>query len=78
MASFDRTEIATVKPDIIRASRSEAATMTLKFFLSLLFVFMLAGCGQSGPLYIPGDPSSVEMPQQADEDDEENREDDRP
>ncbi len=46
--------------------------MTLKILLSLLFAFVLAGCGQSGPLYIPGDPSSVETPEQAEEDDEEN------
>ena len=51
--------------------------MTLKIFLSLLFAFMLAGCGQAGPLYIPGDPSQVEAPQQEDEE-EENREDENP
>ncbi len=47
--------------------------------LVLLLTFgMLAGCGQSGPLYIPGDPSSVEtLPQPVDEDEnEENGEDD--
>jgi predicted small lipoprotein YifL len=24
------------------------------------FVFLFAGCGQSGPLYLPGDPSKIE------------------
>ena len=34
----------------------------------------IAGCGQSGPLFIPGDPSSIQPPptasQETDEDDE--------
>ncbi len=47
---------------------------------SLLLIFSLAGCGQSGPLYLPGDPSEVQnlpsqLPQtteeETDEDDEE-------
>ena len=33
--------------------------------LTLLFValfgFLLAGCGQSGPLYLPGDPSEIQQ-----------------
>jgi len=28
----------------------------------MLLILFLAGCGQSGPLYIPGDPSSIEPP----------------
>ena len=44
--------------------------------LSLLFV--VTGCGQSGPLYIPGNPSTIQNPpppdQQAEE--EEEKEDD--
>jgi predicted small lipoprotein YifL len=51
--------------------------------LTLLFValfgFLLTGCGQSGPLYLPGDPSEIQQaPRPAettaeseDEDDEE-------
>ena len=35
-------------------------TLTTKILAALLLAFALAGCGQSGPLYIPGDPSSVE------------------
>jgi len=27
---------------------------------SFLLVFSLVGCGQSGPLYLPGDPSEVQ------------------
>ena len=26
------------------------------------FLFMAAGCGQSGPLYIPGNPSKIQQP----------------
>jgi len=29
---------------------------------ALLLTFSLAGCGQSGPLYVPGDPSSIKAP----------------
>ena len=28
-------------------------------FATLLLVPGLSGCGQSGPLYVPGDPSSI-------------------
>ncbi len=52
-----------------------------KFSLaSLLLIFSLVGCGQSGPLYLPGDPSEVQnlpsqLPQtpevEPDEDDKE-------
>jgi predicted small lipoprotein YifL len=52
-----------------------------KFSLaSLLLIFLLVGCGQSGRLYLPGDPSEVQnlpsqLPQtpevEPDEDDEE-------
>lgn len=36
----------------------------MKRFLAVLcaILFMAAGCGQSGPLYIPGDPSRIEQP----------------
>lgn len=53
--------------------------MTRKILAILLFAFALAACGQSGPLYVPGDPSSVQQPQpvpEADENDDENSEDD--
>ena len=26
------------------------------------FLFVAAGCGQSGPLYIPGNPSKIQQP----------------
>lgn len=45
---------------------------TLAALLSILF---LAGCGQSGPLYVPGDPSSIEPPAEQAENDEEQEED---
>ncbi len=28
----------------------------------LLLILFIAGCGQSGPLYVPGDPSSIQAP----------------
>jgi len=54
-------------------------TLTAKILSSIIFAFVLAGCGQSGPLYVPGDPSSVRTPpqsEQADEDSEDENEDD--
>ena len=29
---------------------------------ALSFVFLASGCGQSGPLYIPGNPSKISNP----------------
>ena len=29
---------------------------------ALLLTFLLGACGQSGPLYIPGNPSKIEQP----------------
>ena len=34
----------------------------MKRLLAVLAVLILAGCGQSGPLYIPGNPSRIENP----------------
>ncbi len=40
--------------------------------LATLFLLgTLAGCGQSGPLYVPGDPSSINVPQTPPETEEE-------
>jgi len=48
-------------------------------FAALLFVLFIAGCGQSGPLYIPGDPSSIEAPPApADEENDDDEDADRP
>jgi len=48
--------------------------------LATLFLLgILAGCGQSGPLYVPGDPSSIQTPPEtpeAEEESDENGEDD--
>lgn len=51
--------------------------MTHKILAALLLAFVLGACGQSGPLYIPGDPSSLEGPQQQQQqqDDEDQDED---
>jgi len=45
---------------------------------TLFLLGLLAGCGQSGPLYVPGDPSEIQTtqpPPDAEEDDAENGED---
>lgn len=31
-----------------------------KILAAILLIFTLAGCGQSGKLYLPGDPSEVQ------------------
>ena len=31
-------------------------------FIALLLSLSLGACGQSGPLYVPGDPSSIKAP----------------
>ena len=55
--------------------------MTRFIFALLAFslVLLSTGCGQSGPLYLPGDPSQIQTPsattQDADEE-KENKEDD--
>ena len=41
---------------------------------TLLLTFTLSGCGQSGPLYVPGDPSSIKAPVEPVNSDEENDE----
>lgn len=42
---------------------------------TLFLLVILAGCGQSGPLYVPGDPSSINVPQTPPEAEEEGDED---
>ena len=45
--------------------------MTRTIFLFAL-LFLVGGCGQSGPLYLPGDPSEIrEAPQPTDSEEEE-------
>jgi predicted small lipoprotein YifL len=36
--------------------------MTHRTLAALLLVFLLGACGQSGPLYIPGNPSKIQQP----------------
>jgi len=51
-------------------------------FAVLCFAFLTTGCGQSGPLYIPGNPSQIQNPPpppeqpEEEEDDEEENDDD--
>ena len=73
--------------DIIGASLRGGKTMTLfrAIIAVFLFGFTLAGCGQSGPLYLPGNPSQVQSvnegqpaaqaPQTQNDDDEEDEHD---
>jgi len=35
---------------------------TIFTFAVLLLVLFFSACGQSGPLYVPGDPSSIQAP----------------
>jgi predicted small lipoprotein YifL len=52
---------------------------TIITLVALFLVGLLAGCGQSGPLYVPGDPSEIKTTPQtpeAEEDGDENGEDD--
>jgi predicted small lipoprotein YifL len=42
---------------------------------TMLLVLLFAGCGQSGPLYVPGDASSINVPPTAEANDKENDED---
>ena len=45
---------------------------------ALAFMFLFSGCGQSGPLYIPGNPSTMAVPPSQDtasEDDQEDEQD---
>ena len=44
---------------------------------ALSFVFLASGCGQSGPLYVSGNPSKIqEPPPAAEEEQEEEQEED--
>ena len=43
-------------------------------FIALLLSLSLAGCGQSGPLYVPGDPSSIKAPPEPAGDEEQTEE----
>ena len=43
----------------------------MKRLFALFATFVLFGCGQSGPLYIPGDPSRIESPPPVEESTEE-------
>jgi len=48
----------------------------LRAFYTLLVLLFVTGCGQSGPLFVPGNPSTVEpQPQQQQPVQEEDEED---
>jgi predicted small lipoprotein YifL len=53
----------------------------LILLIAAISCFALFGCGQSGPLYLPGDPSQIrEVPQpaqDADEDEDKDADDER-
>lgn len=43
----------------------------------ILLTLVLAGCGQSGPLYIPGDPSTIHPPPEQTRQDQQKAEEDK-
>jgi predicted small lipoprotein YifL len=43
----------------------------------ILLTLFLAGCGQSGPLYIPGNPSTIHPPPEQSGQDQQKAEDDK-
>ena len=46
-----------------------------RIYVLLAMIFFLAACGQSGPLYLPGDPSEIrEAPEPAQSESEEDEE----
>ena len=56
-------------------------TNSSKTLTALAFLMLLSACGQSGPLYIPGNPSEVREPppetsNTSDEDEEDRKRDD--
>lgn len=55
-------------------------TRQMTLYTALLFALLFAGCGQSGPLYLPGNPSEMKLPpqpqqEQADEQEEDEAQD---
>lgn len=58
------------------------STRSIETLAALLLILFLAGCGQSGPLYLPGNPSEMqELPAEQvenseDDDDDEDKPDD--
>jgi predicted small lipoprotein YifL len=43
---------------------------------ALAFMFIISGCGQSGPLYVPGNPSQMAVPPSQESASEEEQEED--
>lgn len=54
-------------------------TLLKRSLIAFALLLSIAACGQSGPLYIPGNPSSVQPPQEqpADEEDDDEPAEDR-
>lgn len=48
----------------------------LRTLTALFIVMLVAGCGQSGPLYLPGDPSEIQPPPEAQQDTEQANDED--
>ncbi len=51
-------------------------TRLLLLLGAISLAFVATGCGQSGPLYIPGNPSQIQNPPPAEEQAEEEEEED--
>ncbi len=43
---------------------------TISTLAVLLLILFVSACGQSGPLYVPGDPSSIQPPAEQPDDEE--------
>ena len=48
----------------------------LRALAALFVVILVSGCGQSGPLYIPGNPSEITAPPNIEQNDEVEKDDD--
>lgn len=58
--------------------RSPTFLFSTTAITAIVLTLMLSGCGQSGPLYIPGDPSQMAIPPSETPDAEEEEEESDP
>ena len=62
-------------------SRNELPAKPMKLTIVIALLLIVAGCGQSGPLFVPGDPSTMQNSQaesqEQTEDDKDEKTDER-
>ncbi len=51
-------------------------TMLFISIAAISFILLFSGCGQSGPLYVPGNPSTMAVPPSQTADEEEDQKED--